>query len=100
MEKSDEVELYQKVFKLIRKVLNYIDPESLDPGRPGGAPVDEYDLETAPITAFFVRNLGALWKDSHLLKREIDRIWEKCFDRKCPGSEAIATEILREIERI
>ncbi len=97
MKTNEHLNHYRLVFRAVRRVLNYVDPESLDPGRPGGAPKDEYDMEAEPISAFVVNNWDVLAKDSRRLAKEIDRVWKKCFDRKCPASDAIASEIVREI---
>jgi hypothetical protein len=99
MDKSEGAELYQRVFKVVRRILNYVDPEGLRPGQPEGAPLSEYEMETAPIAAFALHHLKTLKADTTPLAEEINRVWRKYFDRDCPGSDAIAAQIIGEVSR-
>lgn len=100
MGKRDGTEMYQKVFRIVRNILNYVDPERLDPGKPGGSPIDEYEMEVAPIVSFVIRHRQSLESYIDSLSGEIDRVWTEHFDRECPGSKEIAKQIAMEISRL
>ena len=76
-----------------------MDPEGLDRGKPRGSPVDEYEMEAAPIVAFVIRNRQSLESYVDPLTCEIDRVWTEHFDRECPGLKEITKQIALEISR-
>lgn len=95
MDNKKLTDTYKSIFSIVRDVINSVDPEYLEPGLPDGAPIDEYELEVAPITSFLVQNLKDL--DTNLLTKEIDKVWVQFFENSCASSEEIATEIIKRI---
>ena len=94
MDKTSGTRLYKDVFHTIRTIINQFDPMGFTPGRPAGAPIDEYELEVAPIAAFVINNLENLSKDAQPLVKEINRVFEDYFE---VGPHPIAREIADEI---
>ncbi len=90
-------ESYQKAFRVVRNIINYVDPESLEPGKPDGSPIDEYEMEVAQITSYLLNHLNQINSDPKFLSKEIDRVWTQSFDRECPASEYLAKEIIRKV---
>ena len=57
-----EPDKYETASKVTRRIINYVDPEGFNPGKKDGAPVDEYEIEIAPIAEFIAGNFGAwMW---------------------------------------
>lgn len=92
---------YQKIFVIVLKAITQFDPEGIAPGEVfGGVPVDEYDIEAKPITAFLNENLNQVMSDPSVLSKEIDRVWRKEFaGRKCHCANEIAEEIVHKISK-
>ena len=94
MSNAQRSTFYKKTFEMVRAILNYSDPEYLSPGK--GAPINEYELETAPVASFLIRHIEDLRSDPATLITEINRVWAKNFDRPCPDADVIATEMIKE----
>jgi hypothetical protein len=66
---------WRQAVKHVIALLNDLDPYGLEPGKPGGAPEDEYDLEAAPIALRLLR-------DGRLDVEHVDAIWLKWFGER------------------
>lgn len=73
---------WEQMNEHVLALLNELDPYGLEPGRPEGAPADEYELEAGPIA----RNLLA---DGAIELDTIDEIWHHWFDETL--TEAVGT---------
>lgn len=67
--------LWRRTVKDVVALLNDLDPYELEPGKPDGAPVDEYDLEAAPIALRLLR-------DGRIDVEQIDAIWLQWFGER------------------
>jgi len=87
---------YQALFQKARAIINRHDPAGLAPGTSGGAPVDEYDSEVAPIVAFVVHKQEEIKLNRQILIDEINRVWQEYFNEVCELAEEIASDIVHE----
>ncbi|MEU2199211.1 hypothetical protein [Isoptericola sp. NPDC019482] len=60
-------------------LLNDADPYGLEPGKPGGAPIDEYELEAEPIAKH-------LFDGGSITVEQVDAIWRHWFSESLSGS--------------
>jgi hypothetical protein len=67
--------LWRRTVKDVVALLNDLDPYGLEPGKPKGAPVDEYDLEAAPIALRLLR-------DGSIDVEHVDAIWLEWFGER------------------
>lgn len=65
--------LWKQTNKHVLALLNDLDPYGLEPGKPDGAPEDEYDLEAGPIARH-------LLKDGRADLKSVDEIWQHWFE--------------------
>ena len=91
--------LFAQTKTQILKILSYWDPMKVEPGKPTGAPEDEYEPEAARIASFVLKA-----KDSEgqlnlsNLKGEIERLWQVMYGEECPNSLEIAQNIMQQIQ--
>jgi len=75
---SERVEPWKSTVRGVLAVLNDVDPYGLDPGKPDGAPLDEYDLEAEPIAKHLV-------DDGSITVEQVDAIWRHWFSESLSG---------------
>jgi hypothetical protein len=66
--------LWKLTNKHVLALLNDLDPYGLEPGKPDGAPEDEYDLEAEPIARHLI-------KDGGIDLKKVDEIWLYWFEQ-------------------
>lgn len=83
---------WKQMTRNVLALLNELDPCGLEPGRPDGAPADEYELEAGPIA----RNL---LKEGVINLDTVDEIWHHWFDETL--TEAVgASDAARLVESL
>lgn len=88
---------YKEMFLEIRKLLNKIDPEGLEPGKKNGAPIDEYDPVVNRLVKYVLHYQENIKINNELLLAEINKIWREDFDNDCSAAEEIAVSLLKVI---
>lgn len=86
---------YRNLFINVSEIINKIDPEDLEPGAKNGAPLNEYDAETAKIVAYIVHNQEEIKLNKGNLTNKISQVWEESFGENCPDAEAMTQEIIK-----
>jgi len=67
-----DTQLWQRTNERVLALLNDLDPYGLEPGAPDGFPLDEYDLESAPIASHLIEH-GVIDLE------KVDEIWHHWF---------------------
>ena len=91
--------LFAQTKTQILKILSYWDPMKVEPGKPQGAPEDEYEPEAARIASFVLKAKDANGQlNLSNLKDEIERPWKVMYGEDCPNSSEIAQNIMQQIQ--
>lgn len=81
----------------IMKIISFWDPMKVQPGKPHGAPEDEYEPEAARIAAYVLKHREPGNPLSlQALKTEIERLWQLMYGETCPNSLEIAQNIIQQ----
>lgn len=76
--------MWKQANKHVLALLNDLDPYGLKPGKPDGAPQDEYELEAEPIASHLIRHGGIGLK-------KVDEIWLHWFEQTLTQAVGPAT---------
>lgn len=88
---------YKNFFNKLRKILNEIDPESLSPGKSGGAPISEYDHEVSQLINYIEHKMEDIKLNPILLVNYINQLWHKSFEHPCQKANEIVNQILSKL---
>lgn len=77
------MQMSEQIVQGIIGLLNELDPYGLEPGRPDGAPHDEYQSEAHPMANLLLNN-------GIISTHEVNTIWQDWFDE--PLSEVIGVQ--------
>ena len=87
---------YRELSEKVRAIINRHDPEGLSPGAQAGTPIDEYDSETAILSAFLTHHQEEIKVNRKILIDKVNQVWQEYFGRPCRSAEQISSEIVRE----